>query len=98
LKTLATSRGLTRIAERTDAPAAEKALSPKPKFTSEIPFSEEEEEEEESSLSIFSDIDETFPSKSTLFAAATLIHEGTLCLEPAIPQKIVFYDFWDFVC
>jgi hypothetical protein len=86
LKTLATSRGLTRIAERTAAPAAEKALSPKPKSTSERPFSEEEEEEEPS-LSIVSDIDETFPSKSTLFAAAALIHEGRFCLEPTIPQK-----------
>jgi hypothetical protein len=85
LKTLATSRGLTRIAERTAAPAAEKALSPKPKSTSERPFSEEEEEEP--SLSIVSDIDETFPSKSTLFAAAALIHEGRFCLEPTIPQK-----------
>lgn len=33
--TLATSRGLTRTAERTAAPAAERALSPKPNLASE---------------------------------------------------------------
>ena len=67
--TLAISRGLTRIAEMVVAPVAKKALSPNPKFISELVSLEEEEEEE--------DMDETFPSKSTLVVAA-VNHEGRL--------------------
>ena len=51
------------------APVAKKALSPNPKFISELVSLEEEEEEE--------DVDETFPSKSTL-VVATVNHEGRL--------------------
>ena len=66
--TLAISRGLTRIAEMVVAPVAKKALSPNPKFISELVSLEEEEEE---------DMDETFSSKSTL-VVATVNHEGRL--------------------
>lgn len=76
IRTLAISRGLTRIAERKAAPAAEKALSPKPKLASEscwglgASFA---------SLKMLS----ALPSKSTLVAAA-LIHEGIPCRDPTI--------------
>ena len=50
------------------APMAKKALSPNPKFISELVSLEEEEEE---------DMDETFSSKSTL-VVATVNHEGRL--------------------
>ncbi|KAK9985118.1 hypothetical protein SO802_034643 [Lithocarpus litseifolius] len=49
------------------APAAEKALSPNPKFISETDFLLSEEDD--------NDMDETFPSKSTLVVAA-VNHEG----------------------
>lgn len=64
--TLAISRGLTRIVEMAVALAAEKALSPNPKFISKLVSLEEEE-----------DMDETFPSKSTLLVAA-INHKGRL--------------------
>ena len=47
---------------------AEKALSPNPKFISKLVSLEEEEEE---------DMDEKFPSKSTL-VVAVVNHEGRL--------------------
>ena len=55
---MAISRGLKRTAEMAAAPAAEKVLSPNPKFISE-------------------DMDERFPSKSTLVVAA-VNHEDRL--------------------
>lgn len=82
--TFATSRGLTRMAEITAAPAAEIALSPKPKLTSVKLLECEGESPPETA---------TFLSNSTvvLVAVAAPIHEDNPCFvgdDPTIKNCI----------
>lgn len=76
------------MAEMKAAPAAEKALCPNPKSPSEKALEDWSGGEDSSSpfsLDIESDMDDMFPSISTL-AAAALIHEGRLGLVPTIDK------------
>lgn len=89
--TLATSSGLTRMAERKAAPAAERARSVKPMSKSDRELDWRWLDTSLPSKNTASGI-ETFaaeapPSKSTLDAA--LNHEGTVGLEHTIPSILL---------